>query len=108
MQPCLLLTGCCRCASIRGAGLLHLPSGRAPRGSIVPEASSAPTTPVRAAPSATITTRDGTRLAYTLQGTQARGTGIALVHSLAMDRAFWQPVADRLADEMPVLTYDCR
>jgi 3-oxoadipate enol-lactonase len=44
-----------------------------------------------------------------LQGDAARGTGgIALVHSLAMDRAFWQPVADRLAAEMPVLTYDCR
>jgi 3-oxoadipate enol-lactonase len=63
-----------------------------------------------------MTTRDGTLLAYTLQGTQTRrtdigtdtGTGIALVHSLAMDRAFWQPVADRLAPEMPVLTYDCR
>jgi 3-oxoadipate enol-lactonase len=78
----------------------------------VPDASPAPITPVRAAPSAVMTARDGTRLAYTLQGTQARGTdigtGIALVHSLAMDRAFWQPVAAALAAEMPVLTYDCR
>jgi 3-oxoadipate enol-lactonase len=31
-----------------------------------------------------------------------------LVHSLAMDRQFWQPVAERLAPVMPVLTYDCR
>ena len=76
--------------------------------SFVPEASSVPTTPVRAAPSAVATTRDGTRLTYTLQGDAAHGSGIALVHSLAMDRAFWRPVADRLATEMPVLTYDCR
>lgn len=62
----------------------------------------------RAAPSAEMTTRDGTRLAYALQGPQDRGAGIALVHSLAMDRAFWQPVADKLAVEMPVLSYDCR
>jgi len=31
-----------------------------------------------------------------------------LVHSLAMDRAFWQPVAEKLAADMPVLTFDCR
>ena len=62
----------------------------------------------RAAPPAVMTTRDGTRLAYALQGPQDRGAGIALVHSLAMDRAFWQPVAGKLAVEMPVLSYDCR
>jgi 3-oxoadipate enol-lactonase len=51
-------------------------------------------------------THDGTRLAYALHG---RGVdGIALIHSLAMDRRFWQPVVDRLAPRMPVLTYDCR
>ena len=55
-----------------------------------------------------MTTRDGTRLAYALQGPQDCGAGIALVHSLAMDRAFWQPVAGKLAVEMPVLSYDCR
>jgi pimeloyl-ACP methyl ester carboxylesterase len=39
----------------------------------------------------------------------ADGTeGIVLVHSLAMDRLFWQPVAERLARSQPVLTYDCR
>jgi 3-oxoadipate enol-lactonase len=55
-----------------------------------------------------MTTRDGTRLAYALQGQPDRGGGIALVHSLAMDRGFWQPVAGKLAAAMPVLTYDCR
>jgi 3-oxoadipate enol-lactonase len=54
--------------------------------------------------------RDGTRLVYALQepGIAGSTTGIALVHSLAMDRHFWQPVAERLATRMPVLTYDCR
>jgi len=51
-------------------------------------------------------TRDGTRLAYALSGTGKDGA--VLVHSLAMDRAFWQPVAARLSRQMPVLTYDCR
>src|SRR5262249_9028723 len=30
------------------------------------------------------------------------------VHSLAMDRHFWAPVASRLAPTQSVLTYDCR
>ena len=50
--------------------------------------------------------RDGTRLAYALHGRGANG--IVLIHSLAMDRAFWQPVAERLARNAPVLVYDCR
>ena len=55
-------------------------------------------------------TRDGTRLAYALHGREVRDSAnrIVLVHSLAMDRHFWQPVVDRLAPSMPVLTYDCR
>jgi len=55
-------------------------------------------------------TRDRKRIVYTLRGHQngAPNAGIVLVHSLAMDRAFWQPVAERLAAEMPVLTFDCR
>ena len=65
------------------------------------------TTGSRAAPSAVMTSRDGTRLTYAQRGPQGR-SGIALVHSLAMDRAFWHPVAAKLAAEMPVLTFDCR
>lgn len=53
-------------------------------------------------------TRDGTRLAATLYGDAAAGGPIVLVHSLAMDRSFWRPVAERLAGRAPVLTYDCR
>ena len=57
-------------------------------------------------PSAVAAARDGTRLAYTLHG---QGTnGVVLIHSLAMDRRFWQPVVQRLAGRVPVLVYDCR
>ena len=52
--------------------------------------------------------RDGTRLAYTLYDHAASSRRVALVHSLAMDRAFWVPVADRLAANASVLIHDCR
>jgi 3-oxoadipate enol-lactonase len=52
--------------------------------------------------------RDGTRLAYTLYDHPAPGQRIALVHSLAMDRSFWRPVAERLATNASVLIHDCR
>lgn len=49
---------------------------------------------------------DGTRLAYRITGQgPAR---IALSHSLAMDKGFWAPVAELLADAATVLTWDCR
>jgi 3-oxoadipate enol-lactonase len=53
-------------------------------------------------------TRDGTRLVYTLRQATPDAPRIALTHSLAMDRSFWNPVADRLAVSASVLTYDCR
>jgi 3-oxoadipate enol-lactonase len=52
--------------------------------------------------------RDGTRLAYTLYDHAAEGRHVALVHSLAMDRSFWRPVAERLAANAGVLVHDCR
>jgi len=52
--------------------------------------------------------RDGTRLAYTLYDPPAPGRQIVLIHSLAMDRSFWQPVAERLATNACVLIHDCR
>jgi 3-oxoadipate enol-lactonase len=54
------------------------------------------------------TARDGTRLAYTLRDGGAATRRAVLVHSLAMDRRFWQPVADLLVPRVAVLTYDCR
>jgi len=50
--------------------------------------------------------RDGTRIAYSLQGGGPRR--VALVHSLAMDRQFWHPVVELLAPNASVLTCDCR
>lgn len=55
-----------------------------------------------------LATRDGTGLAYTLYGPPKSGRRIALIHSLAMDRGFWRPVAERLARDASVLVYDCR
>jgi 3-oxoadipate enol-lactonase len=52
--------------------------------------------------------RDGTRLAYTLYQHPAAGRRIVLIHSLAMDRSFWRPVAERLAVNATVLIHDCR
>jgi 3-oxoadipate enol-lactonase len=52
--------------------------------------------------------RDGTRLAYTLYEHPAPSHQIALIHSLAMDRSFWRPVAERLAKNACVLIHDCR
>ncbi len=52
------------------------------------------------------TALDGTRLHYRLMGEGPRR--VALTHSLAMDADFWRPVAERLAPEAAVLTWDCR
>ncbi|WP_272840573.1 alpha/beta fold hydrolase [Rhodoplanes sp. TEM] len=50
--------------------------------------------------------RDGTELFYRIDGT---GPGrVALVHSLAADHAFWEPVVARLGDAATLLTFDCR
>jgi 3-oxoadipate enol-lactonase len=53
-------------------------------------------------------TRDGTRLAYTLYDHPAPSRHVVLIHSLAMDRSFWRPVAERLAPTASVLIHDCR
>jgi 3-oxoadipate enol-lactonase len=52
--------------------------------------------------------RDGIRISYTLHGDLASPRRAALVHSVAMDRQFWQPVAERLAKDTAVVTFDCR
>ncbi len=57
----------------------------------------------------TARTQDGAEIAYTLferAGSQA--PRVALVHSLALSRAVWEPVAERLAGDAQVLIYDCR
>lgn len=43
--------------------------------------------------------------AYTLLGDTGNPRRVALIHSLAMDRQFWRPVAERM--DAAVLLYDC-
>ena len=56
--------------------------------------------------------RDGTRLVYDIHGCDTPGENresrLILVHSLAMDRHFWDPVLPLLTDTAAVLAYDCR
>ena len=56
---------------------------------------------------------DGATIAYTLhsaEGLSASGARprIALIHSLALDRSFWDGVVPLLTPSADVLTYDCR
>jgi 3-oxoadipate enol-lactonase len=52
--------------------------------------------------------RDGTRIAYTRHKHANSTHRIVLIHSLAMDHTFWEPVVARLTDDASVLVYDCR
>jgi len=52
--------------------------------------------------------RAGVSLAYSLLGRGDASRRAVLVHSLAMDREFWRPVAELLAPRAAVLIYDCR
>ena len=57
----------------------------------------------------TATTRDGVRIDYECVGDANAQKRVALVHSLAMDKEFWRPVADLLAGSgVCSLIYDCR
>lgn len=50
---------------------------------------------------------DGTNIAYRLYN-PGGAKRVALIHSLAMDHSFWDPVADLVSKQASVLTYDCR
>lgn len=54
------------------------------------------------------TTRDNIKIGYSLLGEVSSPKRIALIHSLAMDREFWRPVAEKLATDCAILIYDCR
>lgn len=43
---------------------------------------------------------------YEIAGTKENARRVVLIHSLAMDRHFWRPVAERL--DAAVLLYDCK
>ena len=51
--------------------------------------------------------RDGTPIGYSVHGDPGASRAVVLVHSLAMDRHFWDAVIDGLA-EAAVLACDCR
>lgn len=51
---------------------------------------------------------DGTRIAYVIHGDPKSSNRVVLLHSLAMDHTFWNPVAQALSSEAAVLTVDCR
>ena len=54
----------------------------------------------------TVRVRDGCALSFRLTGSSPKR--VALVHSLAMDKSFWDAVVAELATAASVLTYDCR
>lgn len=58
-------------------------------------------------PTATLRVRDGADIAYRLGCGHGRARFV-LIHSLAMDGRFWQPVAQRLVELGDVLLIDCR
>jgi len=51
---------------------------------------------------------DGTKLVYRKWGRPDSAHRVVLIHSLAMDGAFWQPVAASLTEKAEVLALDCR
>ncbi|WOS65639.1 alpha/beta fold hydrolase [Sinorhizobium fredii] len=55
----------------------------------------------------TAVTRDGTRLSYRLVKSIGQGR-VVLVHSLAMDKTFWEPTVSALDGFADALIFDCR
>ena len=52
--------------------------------------------------------RDGTRLVYDIHGRDDGRPRLVLIHSLGMDRFFWERVIPTMAGDAAILTYDCR
>jgi 3-oxoadipate enol-lactonase len=57
---------------------------------------------------ATVRLRDGTRLVYDMHGRDDGRPRLVLIHSLGMDRFFWDRTIPLLADNAVVLAHDCR
>jgi 3-oxoadipate enol-lactonase len=58
--------------------------------------------------SSTTKTRDGVEIVYDIHGDPNATKRIALVHSLAMERGFWDAVVAKLSPKAAILTLDCR
>lgn len=55
------------------------------------------------------TTSDGMSIAFTHhRSPKPAAPRLALIHSLALDRSVWDGVVNILADQVEILTYDCR
>src|ERR1700761_2074838 len=52
--------------------------------------------------------RDGTQLVYDIHGRDDGRPRVVLIHSLGMDRFFWDRVIPLLTPTAAVLAYDCR
>jgi 3-oxoadipate enol-lactonase len=52
--------------------------------------------------------RDGNTLVYEVSGRKTELPPLVLIHSLGMDRSFWNSVTPLLARSTQVLAYDCR
>jgi 3-oxoadipate enol-lactonase len=55
-----------------------------------------------------VTTRDGTPIAYSRYGNPDANARLLLVHSLAMDRQFWAPVVELLKAHADIVAVDAR
>lgn len=53
------------------------------------------------------TAPDGTRISYRIDG-NGDGPAVVLIHSLAMTKAFWDPVVAILSSDCKVVSMDCR
>lgn len=58
--------------------------------------------------SSTFRLQDGTRLVYDMHGRDDGRPRLVLIHSLGMDRFFWDAVVPRLAQDSAILASDCR
>jgi 3-oxoadipate enol-lactonase len=52
--------------------------------------------------------RDGTAISYRVFGATDQAPRVVLLHSLALNGEFWEPVAQILARRVPLLAVDCR
>lgn len=71
------------------------------------EAKNAPM-PFSTAPVQRLSASDGVPIAYCVHEGDSSVPCVALVHSLAMDHRFWDPVIDHLANQATVITIDAR
>src|SRR5262245_20536082 len=63
---------------------------------------------VKSVSAAKAETRDGVEIVYDIYGDPSAEKRLVLIHSLAMERGFWERTIERLATKARVLALDCR